>query len=116
MIQLSPAAIAEVKRIQSKHPAPVRLGVEKGGCAALYYTLALVEQVTPEDTIVECEGVQIAIAPEHQPYLNGLSLDYTQDLMGGGFRFNNPNAVSSCGCGNSFAVGNDQPSYTNFSI
>jgi iron-sulfur cluster assembly protein len=115
MIQLSPAAITEVKRIQSKHPAPVRLGVEKGGCSELYYTLALTE-VTAADRVVDCQGVQIAIAPEHQPYLNGLSLDYTQDLMGGGFRFNNPNAVSSCGCGNSFAVEKDQPRYSNFSI
>jgi iron-sulfur cluster assembly protein len=104
MIQLSPAAIAEVKRIQSKRPAPVRLGVEKGGCAGLYYTIALAEQVTPDDQRTNCQGIEVIIAPQHQPYLNGLTLDYTEDLMGGGFRFTNPNAFSSCGCGNSFAI------------
>jgi iron-sulfur cluster assembly protein len=104
MIQLSPAAIAEVKRLQSKRPAPFRLGIASGGCAEFYYTLALDETVTPEDQLIDCKGIRIVIAPQHQPYLNGLTLDYTEDLMGGGFRFNNPNAVSSCGCGNSFAI------------
>jgi len=105
MIQLSEAAIAEFKRTQSKHPgASFRLGVAAGGCVEFYYTMAWDQALADDEQILNCQGIQVAIAPQHQPYLNGLTLDYTEDLMGGGFRFHNPNAVSCCECGNSFAV------------
>ncbi len=118
MIQLSQAAIAEFKRTQSRHPgASFRLGVAEGGCVAFYYTMAWDEagssrdpqEGAPNDQIINCQGIQVAIAPQHQPYLNGLTLDYTEDLMGGGFRFHNPNAVSCCECGTSFAVSSSSP-------
>ena len=113
MIQLSEAAIAEFKRTQFKHPGAVfRLGVAVGGCVEFYYTMAWDQADSSEnlhggaavDQIINCQGIQVAIAPQHQPYLKGLTLDYTEDLMGGGFRFHNPNAVSCCECGNSFAI------------
>lgn len=107
MIRLSPSAIAEINRIRSKHPNPdtcFRLGVKSGGCADLYYTMELDEAIDGADQIVDCEGIRVAIDSESWPYLNGLTIDYTEDLMGGGFRFNNPNATSNCGCGNSFSV------------
>ncbi|WP_416674582.1 HesB/IscA family protein [Egbenema bharatensis] len=107
MIHLSSAAIAEVNRIKSKHSNPealVRLGVKAGGCGDFYYTLTLDEVATAEDCVTHCDTVRIAIAPESLKYLDGLRVDYTEDLMGGGFRFHNPNASSSCGCGNSFSV------------
>jgi iron-sulfur cluster assembly protein len=111
MIQLSPAAIAEIKRIQSKQPGRAfRLGVETGGCAEFYYTMALDEMALDEMALeetgetIDCDGILVAIAPQHQPYLEGLILDYTEDLMGGGFRFHNPNAVTHCECGNSFTA------------
>jgi len=106
-IRLSPAAIAEVNRMKSKHPNPAalfRLGVQAGGCSDLYYTLSLSETAPSDDRLVDCDGVQVAIDAQSWQYLEGLTLDYTEDLMGGGFRFNNPNATSSCGCGNSFAM------------
>lgn len=109
MIQLSQAAIAEFKRTQSRHPgASFRLGVAEGGCVEFYYTMAW-DEAAPDDQIINCQGIQVAIAPQHQPYLDGLTLDYTEDLMGGGFRFHNPNAVSCCECGNSFAVSSSSP-------
>lgn len=107
-VHLSPAAIAEVNRIRSKHPNPAalfRLGVQTGGCAELYYTLSLEEAVSPSDRLLDCDGIQVAIEAQSWQYLDGLTLDYTEDLMGGGFRFDNPNAIGNCGCGNSFAVG-----------
>jgi len=105
MIQLSPAAIAEFKRTQPKHPgASFRLGVAAGGCIDFYYTMAWDESIAPDDQLISCEGIQVAIASQHQPYLNGLTLDYTEDLMGGGFRFHNPNATRFCECGNSFGL------------
>ncbi|GAB4368629.1 MAG: iron-sulfur cluster assembly accessory protein [Elainellaceae cyanobacterium] len=107
MIHLSAAAIAEVNRIKSRYSNPekrFRVGVKSGGCADLYYTMELDEAIATEDRVIDCNGIQVVIDPESAKYLDGLRLDYTEDLMGGGFRFHNPNAVSSCGCGNSFSV------------
>lgn len=70
----------------------------------MYYVLALDEQMQAGDQVVRCDGVEIVVDAHSLPYLDGLMLDYTEDLMGGGFRFHNPNAVQSCGCGNSFSV------------
>jgi iron-sulfur cluster assembly protein len=107
MITLSQAAIGEVNRIKSKHTNPnalFRLGIQPGGCADFYYTLGLAEEIAAEERVLNCDGIQVVIDPHSQKYLNGLTLDYSEDLMGGGFRFHNPNAASSCGCGNSFSV------------
>lgn len=106
-IHLSPAAVAEVNRIKSKHPNPealFRLGIQSGGCADWYYTLELDEAIEAQDQVVTCDGIQLVMNTDTAKYLDGLHLDYTEDLMGGGFRFNNPNAANSCGCGNSFSV------------
>lgn len=107
MIHLSQTAIGEVKRIRSKHSntqALFRLAVQPGGCADFYYTLTLDEATAPDDQLFNCDGIQIAVDAQSWKYLEGLNLDYSEDLMGGGFRFNNPQAVSSCGCGNSFSI------------
>jgi iron-sulfur cluster assembly protein len=106
-LSLSPAAIAEVNRLKSKHPvgALLRLGVQAGGCSGLYYTLSLDEKADSSDRLLNCGGIQTVVAAHSWQYLNGLILDYTEDLMGGGFRFTNPNAFSGCGCGNSFSMG-----------
>lgn len=107
MIQLSRTAISEVQRIKSKSSNPAalfRISVQRGGCADWYYTLMLADAATPADRVFTCEGIEVAIDPDSCLYLAGLNLDYSEDLMGGGFRFHNPNAVSSCGCGNSFSV------------
>jgi iron-sulfur cluster assembly protein len=106
-VSLSPAAIAEINRMKRKHSSDAlfRLGVQTGGCNGLYYTLALDEEAESSDRLLNWGGIQIVIDAQSWQYLNGLVLDYTEDLMGGGFRFTNPNAFSSCGCGNSFAMG-----------
>ncbi|MEO6861857.1 MAG: iron-sulfur cluster assembly accessory protein [Microcoleus sp.] len=107
MINLSQTAATEVKRLKSKHSnrnALFRLGVESSGCSGLSYTMAFDDAAGPEDTVCESEGVQVAIDPQHLKYLNELTLDYSEDLMGGGFRYHNPNAAKSCSCGNSFSA------------
>ncbi|MCU0565251.1 MAG: iron-sulfur cluster assembly accessory protein [Oculatellaceae cyanobacterium Prado106] len=105
MIRLSQTAIAEIHRMQAKQPtAQFRLGVQPGGCAEFYYTLDLVDAIAPNEQILDCSGMQVIVPIQSIPYLDGLTLDYSEDLMGGGFRFDNPHAVSSCGCGNSFAI------------
>lgn len=107
MIHLSQAAVSEVKRIKSKSSNSdllFRLGVQAGGCADFYYTLTLDQVAAPDDLVFNCNGVQIVVDAQSWKCLEGLNLDYSEDLMGGGFRFNNPQAVSSCGCGNSFSL------------
>ncbi len=107
MMQITPAAATEVKRLQAKQASPTarfRLKVEAGGCAGLYYALSFDETLSPQDQTLTCQGITVVVDPETAKLIQDLVLDYTEDLMGGGFRFHNPNAAQSCGCGNSFAL------------
>jgi iron-sulfur cluster assembly protein len=106
MITLTDSAIGRVRNLQSQRgtTAPLRVGIKKGGCSGLSYVMDFVEQQLPEDSEYDCNGVKIVINQENLPQLQGMELDYTEDLMGGGFRFRNPNASKSCSCGTSFAT------------
>lgn len=110
MIHLSQAAIREVSRLKSKHPTTTdenpffRLGVAAGGCSGFYYTMVLDPIVTELDRVYECDGIQVVVNAESLKYISELKIDYSEDLMGGGFRFHNPQAKSNCGCGHSFSV------------
>lgn len=107
MIEISPTAVQEISRLRRKQ-APdsvVQISLRSGGCLEWLYTLEFTEQVATDGNMVECtNGIRVQIAKEAQPYLEGLKLDYSEDLMGGSFRFHNPNAAQHCGCGNSFAI------------
>lgn len=106
MIHLSRAAANEVNRLQSRCPNPIarfRLGVKSGGCSGFYYTLQF-DETQPEDQLLSCDGIEILINTQDLAYVDGLALDYSEDLMGGGFRFHNSNAAQHCGCGNSFSI------------
>ena len=105
MINLSKAALAEVRRLQSRRKnsqTKLRLGVKTGGCADLHYTVDFDLDSNHEDYIQDCGGVVIAIDDFSLRYIENLTLDYSEDLMGGGFRFHNPQATVTCSCGNSF--------------
>jgi len=107
MITLSQAATDEIRRLQTKRQqqqARLRLGVKSGGCADLYYTLEFDETVRSSDRVYDCQGVAVVVNEASIKHLTNLTLDYSEDLMGGGFRFYNPNATETCGCGNSFRV------------
>jgi len=106
MINLSPAAINEIERLKSKQPSNIlfRLRVKSGGCADWFYDLAFDTTVQPQDQVLELQNLCVIIDPESLNYINELSLDYSEDLMGGGFRFHNPQATSTCSCGNSFSI------------
>ena len=107
MIHLSKAAVREVNRLKSKQPNSqvfFRLGVQAGGCAGLSYTMEFDENAGEGDHVYGCEGIQVLVHAESLNYLNGVTLDYSEDLMGGGFRFHNPNALQACSCGHSFSV------------
>ena len=107
MIKLSQAAANEIRRLQIKRHCPtsrLRLGVQSGGCADLYYTIDLDEEMNPGDRVYECDGLGVVVDEKSLNAIAGLILDYSEDLMGGGFRFHNPNASETCGCGNSFRL------------
>lgn len=104
MVHLSPTAVLEVKRLRAKHNLnTLRLQVQAGGCSGLFYDLKFDQEVRPGDHLYDCSGIPLVVDPQSLNYISELTLDYSEDLMGGGFRFHNPNATALCGCGNSFS-------------
>ena len=81
----------------------VRLGVRSGGCSGMEYVLE-VDAPNDTDRVFECHDVKVFCDPKSYFFINGVVVDYVDDLLNGGFRFENPNASRSCGCGTSFAV------------
>lgn len=107
MIHLSTSASNEIKRLLSKQKNSnilFRLGVDRGGCADMYYTMAPETNIKPNDIVYDCKDIRIVVADQSWDYIKDITIDYSEDLMGGGFRFQNPNASQTCGCGNSFFV------------
>lgn len=82
----------------------LRVGVKGGGCSGFNYTLDLTDQKTEQDEVFEYAGLEVICDPKSYLYLNGVTVDFRDEVMGRGFVFNNPNASSSCGCGSSFSV------------
>lgn len=113
-IALTPVAAAKVKGILAERNLPnhgLRVFVAGGGCSGMQYGMALEGNPREFDTIVELEGVKIVLDPTSMMYLNGSTIDFVDNLMGGGFRIDNPNAVATCGCGHSFRTsGSPAPS------
>ena len=107
-ISLSDRAVVEVQRIIEEQNLPdatsLRVGVKGGGCSGFSYTLGFDDTVKPTDQIVEVDGVRIVCDPKSYLYLNGTEIDFEDSMMGGGFKFNNPNVKRSCGCGTSFSA------------
>jgi len=80
----------------------LRVFVAGGGCSGLQYGMAFEKEGREFDHVIEAHGVHLYVDPTSAEYLDGATIDYVDNLMGGGFRIENPNAVSSCGCGHSF--------------
>ena len=107
VISLTEAAIKEVKRlvnVQGITEGGLRLGVKEGGCSGLSYTINFDEKIGPYDQVYDIEGVKVIVDAKSAIYLQGTQLDYQKDLMGGSFKFVNPNANKTCGCGESFSA------------
>ena len=101
-ITLTPKAVAQVlKLMEDKGRAGLRLGVKKGGCAGMEYTLDFVDKIDANDEVVEQDGARVMIAPMAQMFLFGTEIDYETSLLESGFKFNNPNVTEACGCGES---------------
>jgi len=107
MIELTPSSVQEVKRLlkqEQKEDWGLRLGVKGGGCSGLTYTLAFDEKAGPVDSVFDFEGVKVFCDPKSYLFLNGMTLDFSDELLTGGFKFVNPNAKKSCSCGTSFSA------------
>jgi iron-sulfur cluster assembly protein len=108
-VTLTPAAIRQITRLMEKQgSAGLRIGVKKGGCAGMEYTMDYVADVNPMDEVVEKDGARVMIAPMAQMFLFGTEIDYETSLLESGFKFNNPNVAEACGCGESIKF-KDQP-------
>jgi iron-sulfur cluster assembly protein len=94
------AGILEQKNIKETHA--LRVFVKGGGCGGMQYGMTFDDAVREDDEVYEQYGLRVVVDPTSLFYINGASIDYVDNLMGGGFHIENPNAVSSCGCGSSF--------------
>jgi iron-sulfur cluster assembly protein len=101
-VTITPKAAAQIARLMQKdgHQG-LRIGVKKGGCAGMEYTMDYVTEVDPLDEVVEQDGARVMIAPMAQMFLFGTEIDYETSLLESGFKFRNPNVVDACGCGES---------------
>lgn len=102
---LLPAAADKIKSLLAERNLTehgLRVFVAGGGCSGMQYGMAIEREAGEFDTIFESGGVKVFVDPTSMMYLGGATVDYVDNLMGGGFRIDNPNAVSTCGCGHSF--------------
>src|ERR1700730_13736217 len=97
--------IAALKTEESAENAFLRIAVSGGGCSGFQYGLSFDDQRNEDDFVFERDGIGVVIDEVSLGLLNGAEVDFVEDLMGASFQIRNPNAASSCGCGNSFSIG-----------
>ena len=106
-VQLTPTAVAKVKEIMAQQnpvPAGLRVGVVGGGCSGFSYSMAFENGAGMMDKVFDIEGLKVYVDATSMMYLQGCLVDYVETLEGAGFKFENPNVKSTCGCGSSFSV------------
>ncbi|MEM9709758.1 MAG: iron-sulfur cluster assembly accessory protein [Pseudomonadota bacterium] len=101
-VTLTTAAETQIRRLMERGgKAGLRIGVKKGGCAGMEYTMDYVDEIDPMDEVVEAGGARVMIAPMAQMFLFGTEIDYETSLLESSFKFRNPNVADACGCGES---------------
>ena len=106
-ISLTPNAVAKVKEIMAQQnpvPAGLRIGVVGGGCSGFSYSMQFENGAGMMDKTFDMDGLKVYVDATSVMYLNGCRVDYVESLEGAGFKFDNPNVKSTCGCGSSFQV------------
>jgi len=103
-VSITDKAAAHISKLMAKdgHKG-LRIGVKKGGCAGMEYTMEYVDEADPNDETVEQDGARVMIAPMAQMFIFGTEIDYETSLLESGFKFNNPNVSDACGCGESIS-------------
>src|SRR6266702_2049704 len=106
-IMLTPNAVAKVKEIMAQQnpvPAGLRVGVVGGGCSGFSYSMSFENASGLMDKVFDMDGLKVYVDATSLTYLNGCTVDYIETLEGAGFKFDNPQVKSTCGCGSSFSV------------
>jgi iron-sulfur cluster assembly accessory protein len=106
-ISLTPNAVAKVKEIMAQQnpvPAGLRVGVVGGGCSGFSYSMQFENGAGMMDKVFDMDGLKVYVDATSIMYLDGCKVDYVETLEGAGFKFENPNVKSTCGCGSSFSV------------
>lgn len=102
-IEITEKAKKQLKELKVDRDRFLRLWVTSGGCSGLSYQAAIDDILAPNDeTLYEDDSLKVVSDPKSAQYMQGMHIDYSDDLVKAGFRFHNPNAVSTCGCGGSF--------------
>lgn len=103
-VTMTPRAVAQISKLMEKDGrAGLRIGIKKGGCAGMEYTMEYVDEADPNDEVVEQDGARVMIAAMAQMFLFGTEIDYEVSLLESSFKFNNPNVDEACGCGESIS-------------
>lgn len=101
-VTITDAAARQIAKLMSQGGTQgLRIGVKKGGCAGMEYTMDYVTEIDPHDELVEQDGARVMIAPMAQMFLFGTEIDYETSLLEAAFKFRNPNVADACGCGES---------------
>ena len=107
MITMTPNAISAVDKFIKGSATPVaglRIAISGGGCSGFQYGMSLEEAKSEDDTVLEYGAIKVLVDPLSAPLLEGVTVDFVDSLNGSGFKFENPNASSSCACGSSFSA------------
>jgi len=114
LLHVTPAAVNVIQNLLTQRNIPnhfLRVFVSGGGCSGLQYGMAFEEKAQDFDSVVQVEGIKLLVDATSAMYLGGATIDFVDSLIGGGFRIDNPNAVSACGCGSSFKTKDSTDSY-----
>jgi len=105
-ITLTAAAERHIARLMARQDKKgLRIGVKKGGCAGMEYTMEFADEIGPHEEVVEQGEARVIVAPMAQMFLFGTEIDYQTGLLESGFKFRNPNVTEACGCGESIKFG-----------
>jgi iron-sulfur cluster assembly protein len=110
-ISLTPAAATKLQNLieeRGESESGLRIFVSGGGCSGMQYGMAIENDIRESDQVLSSQGIKLIVDPNSLMYLAGSEVDYVDNMMGGGFAINNPNAISTCGCGHSFQTGESQ--------
>jgi iron-sulfur cluster assembly accessory protein len=106
-LALTSSAVQQVKNLLSRDKLEhhgLRIAVSDGGCSGFSYKLSFENEQKSDDTVLEWDGLKVYVDPSSAPYLKGTVIDFVSGIYGGGFKFTNPNATGTCGCGTSFSA------------
>jgi iron-sulfur cluster assembly accessory protein len=111
LLSVTEAAAVKIKQLMAEETdvSVLRVAIQGGGCSGFQYGLGFDRSAVEGDHELEAHGVQVVVDPFSAPYLHGAEIDYVDTIESAGFAINNPNAVSSCGCGHSFQVEDETP-------